>query len=380
MSNTQFPNIDFAFRRGFRDSLNTTPIQDGTFNLVKDTGELFIDKDGSRVRINSIITDAGSEVQIRALANPEISKLYLTSDTQKLMYFDTDTLTWKSVTSGNAINSEFAQKDALGNEISEYYYSRIDADADNQSIISMIQGLHNAIGDIVGFETKVLTDIYDLPEFGEPGVIYCVRADSYFVFDENEELEEFNIVNNYIELLWVDDPLFGGYFEIVGSTGVDLSNFYTKEEVDAMISDISIDIDPDDVVYLEDIQNILNTLESLDTRLTSVENSVSTNVSSLSTAINQLGLDLAEVDGRLTVAENTILAHSSSINTNSASITTLNGNYTSLSSTVSDLDSGMGTADERIDLAEDKIADLETGLTTLTNYQDYGTEDNTTTT
>lgn len=379
MSNTQFPNIDFAFRRGFKDSLNTTPIQDGTFNLAKDTGELFIDKDGSRVRINSVITDAGSEVQIRALTNPEIGKLYLTSDTQKLIYFDINTLTWKSITSGDAINSEFAQKDALGNEISEYYYSKEDADADNQSIIAMIQGLHNVIGDIIGFDTVVIDNMDDLPTLGEPGIIYCVKAESYFAPDEAEELleQEFNIVNNCVELLWIDDPVFDGYFEIIGSTGVDLNNFYTKEEVDTLINNATIDIDPEKVVYLEDIQNILTSLESIESRLTTLENTVSTNVSSLSTAINQLGLDLAGVNGRLTVAENTILEHTSSINTNRSGITTLNGNYATLSSTVSSLDSNMNTTAERIELAEDKIADLETGLTSLTNYQDYGTEDTT---
>lgn len=93
----QYLNVDFGFRRGSKENLVNTAIKNGTLNFTKDTKELFVDIDDKRIQISSIIFNGGTEDQIRAIENPS-NKLYLASDTFKLLYFDPNSLEWRVVT------------------------------------------------------------------------------------------------------------------------------------------------------------------------------------------------------------------------------------------------------------------------------------------
>lgn len=74
--------------------------------------------------------------------------------------------------------------------------------------------VNDAIGTITGFDFLV---VEQLPEKGEAGHIYLVP----------HQQGEKNIYDEYI---WVQDSI---NFELIGTTEIDLSNYYTKEESDS---------------------------------------------------------------------------------------------------------------------------------------------------
>lgn len=76
------------------------------------------------------------------------------------------------------------------------------------------------ISELVSFDVSVLDE---LPDTGVEHVLYLIPS--------KLELEE-NVRNEY---LWIDEK-----WEIIGSTAIDLNNYYTKDEIDASIQNISI--------------------------------------------------------------------------------------------------------------------------------------------
>ena len=95
MPNTTFPNIDFGFRRGTKVGLDASAILNGTFNVCKDTRQLFVDIDDERVEISDFVSNL-TEDEIFALENP-LNKLYLASDTFIPYYYDSINKEWKNV-------------------------------------------------------------------------------------------------------------------------------------------------------------------------------------------------------------------------------------------------------------------------------------------
>lgn len=71
----------------------------------------------------------------------------------------------------------------------------------------------SAIGDIQGIEYSIVTE---LPATGETGVIYLISNNG-------------SNPNIYDEYIWVNNT-----FEKIGTTAVDLSNYYTKSEIQAI--------------------------------------------------------------------------------------------------------------------------------------------------
>ena len=95
MPNTTFPNIDFGFRRGSKAGLDASAIANGTFNVCKDTRQLFIDIDNQRIEITDFISDY-TEDEIFNLESP-LDKLYLSTDTFIPYYYDQINMEWKSI-------------------------------------------------------------------------------------------------------------------------------------------------------------------------------------------------------------------------------------------------------------------------------------------
>ena len=82
--------------------------------------------------------------------------------------------------------------------------------------------VNNLIGQIHGVEFRV---VEELPPDGEEGIIYLVK--------DNEQPEQQNYFDEYI---WL--PEYHNY-ERIGDTQADLSNYYTKSQVDALIPSVS---------------------------------------------------------------------------------------------------------------------------------------------
>lgn len=322
-STTTFPNIDFKFRRGYREAFDKTSVKNGTINFIKDTRELFVDVDGSRIQISSIVFDGGTEAEIKALPVPE-NKIYVSSDTFKLLYFDRKKLEWHTVgtnTVDNANNADKAAKDAKGHIINEYYYSATEAIKDRENLLAEIKNLSNTVSSIIRFGVKLLNDETELPTIGDLGIIYMIPISSYTGVIDTDNTDEgdlsSNVINDvYVELLWIDDPDYGGYYEIIGNTTVDLSDYYTKTEVDNLLSTLRSDmvnmmnlLISSATDSINELRTLINTNQSQDTNsfknintridntnstLASLSSTVATNDTNINKRVDDLASDTAD--------------------------------------------------------------------------------------
>ena len=91
-------------------------------------------------------------------------------------------------------------------------------DDDFQTGEEVTEAIANAIGDITGFEYEI---VQELPQTGEKGTIYLVPNSG-------------TNPNIYDEYVWIEgDPT--GSFEKIGTTEIDLTNYYTKSEANALL-------------------------------------------------------------------------------------------------------------------------------------------------
>lgn len=149
----QYLNVDFGFRRGSKENLVNTAIKNGTLNFTKDTKELFVDIDDKRIQISSIIFNGGTEDQIRAIENPS-NKLYLASDTFKLLYFDPNSLEWRTVT-GDGIDLD-------------RYYTKLQVDTLLKDITSKLEEIKQAIAALqITHEEDVIDINEDIDELAD---------------------------------------------------------------------------------------------------------------------------------------------------------------------------------------------------------------------
>lgn len=123
--------------------------------------------------------------------------------------------------------------------------------------------IKKAVGEAIHFDSSVVDE---LPETGEPYIIYFVKVDSSSAS---------NVHNEYI---WVDEQ-----FELIGSTDeihIDLDDYYTKDEVDENLSLKA------DTSYV----NIVTS--NLDTTINNVSTSVNNNIIDLNNAINNVSTSM----------------------------------------------------------------------------------------
>ena len=90
----------------------------------------------------------------------------------------------------------------------------------DHGLVTYNELIKKKISELVSFDVSVLDE---LPDTGVDHILYLIPSKS--------ELEE-NVRDEY---LWVDEK-----WEMIGSTAIDLDNYYTKDEVDASIQNISI--------------------------------------------------------------------------------------------------------------------------------------------
>lgn len=338
---TDFPNIDFSFRRGYNESAKTAPFKEGSLNFVKDTGEFFVDKDGLRFNITSIIFDAGSEAQIRAIVNPQ-RKLYLSNDTFKLMYFDRINLEWKYVGSDyptNALLADRAISDEMGNNIYSYYYSKQDATAEHTNIVKEIDSLKSSVGSIIRFDVEVLDSIINLPEEGEKGIIYCVPISDYIDMYETATMAEdgessAEVMDNYVELLWISDSIYGGYYEVVGTTHVNMNDYFKKEEVLNLIESLRQEFT--NIVSLE-MSDVINSVNTIRSTVNSIQSSLTTRMNGIVNTLNSVSGRVSDNGTAITNLQNNDVELEKDISANVSSINTLRQDITLLANTVSQI-------------------------------------------
>lgn len=239
MTNTTFPVLDYRFRRGNFSALKKTAILHGSLNFTQDTRELFVDIEDKRIKISDLVLS--TEPQIVSMTEPE-NKLYLAIDTFKLMYFDRKTLSWKVVGSNDVTHSsdsDFALCDGEGNIISKHYISIDESNLNDAELQHQIDDILNIIGDVERFDVELIESISELPLIGTKGVIYFVR-------ENNDDMSDDRTSKYYGEYIWIEDSSvingaveIAGYYEKIGITTVDLTNYYTKREIDTFISNIN---------------------------------------------------------------------------------------------------------------------------------------------
>jgi len=276
MSNTVFQNIDFGFRRGSHDGLMNTSIENGTFNVCKDTGELYIDIDGERVPTNDIII-YNSEAEIRALLTPA-KKIYYARDTYNLLTFETSDLQWKIVGGENVKFSHSAEKDSLGNIISDHYQSKAEAQSNINTVNASINDLRAIVSNINSFEISV---VESLPEEGKDHIIYFVHQNG----SEDEDTQ-------YDEYIWLLDP---GYFEKIGITTSDLGNYYNKTEVDNQISSLNSTISNNQTLNNQKFTNVNSEIETLRSNINNSGSDIEY-INSALAALNETYYNKTEVD------------------------------------------------------------------------------------
>ena len=276
MSNTVFQNIDFGFRRGSHDGLMNTSIENGTFNVCKDTGELYIDIDGERVPTNDIII-YNSEAEIRALLTPA-KKIYYARDTYNLLTFETSDLQWKIVGGEDVKFSHSAEKDSLGNIISDHYQSKAEAQSDIDTVNASINDLRAVVANINSFEISV---VESLPEEGKDHIIYFVHQNG----SEDEDTQ-------YDEYIWLLDP---GYFEKIGITTSDLGNYYNKTEVDNQISSLNSTISNNQTLNDQKFTNVNSEIETLRSNINNSGSDIEY-INSALAALNETYYNKTEVD------------------------------------------------------------------------------------
>lgn len=243
---TSFPNIDFQFGKGNLEALKNTAVVNGSINFTKDSRELFVDIDNRRIKISDIVID--TEVSITSLEKPE-KKLYLAIDSFRLLWYDSDLMSWKIVGSDDvfhSLNSDYAIYDSSGNMINQYYISIEKSQLADQELQNQINHLLYIIGDIERFDVELIDDVSLLPPVGTKGVLYFVLEDA----DAMTKVEEGDkTAKIYGEYIWIEQTITNppeeggqptisivGYYEKIGITTVDLGNYYTKQEIDTIVN------------------------------------------------------------------------------------------------------------------------------------------------
>ena len=227
MPSAEFQNIDFGFKYGTQRAVERSPIENGNFKIAINTGELFIDIADQRISIKDIYV-YNNEAEIRAITNPDINRLYYSRDSHKIMAYDVSELKW------------------------------VNAGGTPDDLIDRVDALTDRVDAIRSFEIIIIEPGNDLPEVGHSGYIYFVPQD-----DSDEPI--------YDEFVWVSSL---GYYENIGSTTPDLSNYYNKSEVDNLISESNNYTDTQKAFTDQDISEINSSIVNLQGYISTINDSI----------------------------------------------------------------------------------------------------------
>lgn len=139
------------------------------------------------------------------------------------------------------------------------------------SIDDYING--NATKDLFSSGGVKFVVVEELPEEGENGIIYLVPNDE----------------DTYDEYIWIEDET---RFEKLGSTDIDLSGYYTKEEVDDKIDDLQNDLDSN--YYTEtEVDDLLDDFYAK----SEIDDAIENNELAISASLNDLNERIPDMNG-----------------------------------------------------------------------------------
>lgn len=366
---TTFPNIDFKFRRGTLDGYKTTAYMEGSLNFVKDDESLYIHKDGLKFRISDIILDAGTEDAIRSITLPKL-KLYYASDTHRLLWFDRENLKWVYVSSDIADFAEKARKDINGNDINEYYYPRTEAVSDYRTLNDLVTAITEDLSLIVQFDTEICSSISDLPEIGKKGTIYLVPKMSYYGWEELPEEED--DMDTHVELIYVVSEEYGNFYEVIGSTNVNLNEFYTKNQVDNLLDGLEVDFEDRFNDYKAEVNASINGFRTILNSTISVMNN---RFNAIDNTLASMANSLADHQSRIAALETKVAALEAEVGINSSATNTLRSRVSTLETGLGNLSITVATNKQQTDATiasnyntlNSSISTVNTNLNTLIN-------------
>lgn len=297
--------LDFGFRKGNQSDLSGAELLDGHFYVCKDSREFGVDLDGTRIPLGDIIKDF-TEAEIKAIGVPE-NKLYLSSDTSKLFYFNRKKLEWVEI-GGRSTIAESAINDIDGNPITDTYETKSDAESEYEDINNQIENLKSIVTGLVkGMAINVYDSIEDLPDEGEEGLLYLVKQpdekeesddssdDSSSSDDDSSDVDPQEQNTIYDQYVWTMTDIGYAYVKI-GTSQADLENYYKKQEIDYLFE-----------VFSSEIESSMSALEeSINSKLQVMRNQVEGNTA----AINSLD---TKVDNMAAQITNNILSEINNI-------------------------------------------------------------------
>lgn len=265
MANTVFENIDFGFRRGSAEALKNTSVANGTWNIATDKCELSVDIDNIRIPLSSVLIYE-TEDEILAIPNPA-NKFYYAEDTANFMHFNTKDLEWKTISQENVKFARLAKADEKGRVFEEYYESIVDANSNFNEINKSINDIKASVAKISSFDIIILQPDEELPDEGLEHTIYFVPQTEITLKD-----------NEYDEYIWLSNA---GFFEKIGITTPDFTDYYKKSEADVKFSEINTKVD--------------NHITETDSKISEIEETVKKN----NTYISSSNENYTELDGRV---------------------------------------------------------------------------------
>lgn len=190
---------------------------------------------GSDAGVVKLYSSAGSNTDGAMSQNATTTALNNKLDTSSSNYIKNVSITGRTVTltfgddseqtvitQDNDTTYEIGTANAAG--VTKLYSgtgTNVDGTMTQNAINNEINTLNTKIEAVGSFHVSVVST---LPEEGESSVIY-------FVPEENTGDNQ-----HYIEYIWMDDA---GYFESIGVSNTDLTNYYNKSEIDTKISNIT---------------------------------------------------------------------------------------------------------------------------------------------
>lgn len=190
---------------------------------------------GSDAGVVKLYSAAGSNTDGAMSQNATTTALNNKLDTSSSNYIKNISITGRTVTltfgddseqsvitQDNDTTYEIGTANAAG--VTKLYSgtgTNVDGTMTQSAINNEINTLNTKIEAVGSFHVSVVNT---LPEEGESSVIYFVPEENS---GENQQ---------YIEYIWMEEA---GYFESIGVSNTDLTNYYKKSEIDTKISNIT---------------------------------------------------------------------------------------------------------------------------------------------